>query len=317
MLLGGCAGASAPQNGASPNASTPPIAPGTLAVTDSKGAIEGVVLDSSIRPVGGADVSLSDAGTKAAALLTMRADAAGRFGFELLDPGTYRIAAGSHGFGNASVLAVVAAGQRTSSRLVLNEVASEEPYTLVLIESGIIACGAAAVVVRLVCLPTVTGPVFGKSRSAIFFPILKGHQAAVVEQDWANRQQVLSDWFMQDSTDDNVYDGPWLGDAVGTAILRKEFLPGVFASSFAKPAHAKPIAFPGPEQNFTFLIATYFDGSYQKEANSTVPACSSNPILGYCSGAGVALQYKFTDFVTVFMHQSPPVLAAYSAIPDH
>lgn len=313
-ITAGCSGPSAIEGDAKPD--DEPQAPGPVEVSQRHGGIEGSVVDTTLLPIANATVTLRESGGAGAVLSSTKTLEDGRFVFNLLDPGTYRVTATKRGFANTTQVAVVAAGEATIARLTLGDVPVEEPYVELMIQDGLISCAFAVVVVSGVCLPDQTEPVFGPYKVALFFPIPAGHQKAVSETDWPDRSQVFRNWYFHDETQDANFEGDWLGDAIGPAILRKEFTPGVVPSSFA-PFQTDGVPFPASEQNFTFLGITYYDGSYQEEINGTAsPVCEQNPIVGYCTGAGVALGVRFTHYVTVFVNQAPASVAAYSAVPD-
>lgn len=315
VLLGGCVGG-APE--ATPQATdAAPDIVGPAVVSETQGGIEGTVIDASLLPVPSVVVHLRESSGDAPALKNTSSGIDGRFIFELVDPGTYRVATSAIGFGNVTQLVVVVAGEATPVRLMLTELASDEPYVSLLILNGIFNCGVAAVAVSAVCLPTVTGAVLGPHKTALFFPIPIGHQAVVAETDWPNREQVMRNWYMNDEKDDNVYDGDCLGDAIGGAVLRKDFTPESAGTSYSTLC-PEVTPFPPSSQNFTLLVATFYDGAYQREIDSTArPACDANPVVGYCTGVGVIFEMKYTQYVTIFVNQRPEPLEAYSAVPDY
>jgi hypothetical protein len=315
VLMGGCVG-SAEDPLRPAGADERPIV-GPALVSDSQGGIEGTVIDASLMPLPYVEVALRESSGDAPALRTTNTGVDGRFIFELVEPATYRVTTSAPGFGNVTQLVVVVAGEAAKVRLLLTELPSDEPYVDLLIENGLFNCGIAAVAVSAVCLPTVTAAVLGPHKTALFFPIPVGHEAVVAETDWPNRDQVMRNWYMDDALDDNVYDGDCLGDAIGGAILRKEFTPETTATSYSTLCPTVT-PFPPAAQNFTLLVATFYDGAYQREIDSSArPVCDANPAIGYCTGVGVILEMKYTQYVTIFVNQRPEPLGSYSAVPDN
>ncbi|HEX9816065.1 MAG TPA: carboxypeptidase-like regulatory domain-containing protein [Candidatus Thermoplasmatota archaeon] len=315
VLLGGCLGGGS--NADPQQTQAEPEIVGPALVSDRQGGIEGTVIDASLLPVPNVLVHLRESSGDAPAFKNTTSGVDGRFIFELVDPGTYRVTSSAAGFGNVTQLVVVVVGEATAVRLVLAELASDEPYVSLLILNGIFNCGVAAVVVSAVCVPTVTSAVLGTHKTALFFPIPVGHQAVVAETDWQNREQVMRNWYMNDEKDDNVYDGDCLGDAIGGPVLRKDFTPDTTGTSYSTLC-PDVTPFPPSSQNFTLLVATFYDGAYQREIDSTArPACDANPVVGYCTGVGVILEMKYTQYVTIFVNQRPEPLEAYSAVPDY
>jgi hypothetical protein len=84
--------------------------------SSSLGAIKGVIVDEAIRPIAGANVTLSPSGAVA------RSDEAGVFVFNDLAPGTYFLSASVTGFGPVQSSADVVAGDAVSVRLQLQRV---------------------------------------------------------------------------------------------------------------------------------------------------------------------------------------------------
>lgn len=312
-VFSGCAGSGNPLG---ENVTREPRAPvGEALVSDTRGAIDGRVVDLSLLPVPNATVSLREPRPEGAELGATTTAEDGRFVFDLLEPGSYRVTAAKPGFANTTHLAGVVAGEATPIRLILGEVPSDEPFVSLQIQAGIISCGWAIVAASGVCLPYQTEPVFGPFKIELYWAFPVGHQAAVSESDWQPRSQVMRHFFFRDETQDRVTDGDWMGDAMGPAILRKEFQPGVIPSSFTSNfGEATP--FPPSEQNFTLLSITYYDGSYQQELQQLGgPACAYT-IVGYCTGVGVTFQQRYTQYLTIFVNQVPDAIEAYSAVPD-
>lgn len=315
ILLGGCLGGSTPAQPQGTESEAPIVGPAL--VSDSQGGIEGTVIDATLLPIPNVVVHLRESSGDAPALKNTTTALDGRFIFELVDPGTYRVSTSAPGFGNVTQLVVVVAGEAAKVRLVLTELPSDEPYVALLIQNGIFNCGVAVIAVSAVCLPTVTGAVLGPHKTALFFPVPVGHQAVVAETDWPNREQVMRNWYMNDEKDDNVYDGDCLGDAIGGAILRKDFTPDTTATSYSTLCPEVTV-FPPSSQNFTLLVATFYDGAYQREIDGTArPVCDANPAVGYCTGVGVIFEMRYTQYVTIFVNQRPEPLEAYSAVPDY
>ena len=119
VVLAGCSG-------------EPPAAAdgGTLGSLDSvevdlsstRGAIKGVVVDDAIRPLAGANLTLTPGGQ------TKASDANGVLVFEGLEPGVYFVAASLFGHAATQASVDVAAGEAESVRLLLAAVYTPQPY---------------------------------------------------------------------------------------------------------------------------------------------------------------------------------------------
>lgn len=122
-VLGGCLGF----GGSGTDAAAPaPVAAGDpVWFDDATGAIEGVVLDDSLMPLGGASVAIQ--GTS----IDVETEATGRFGFSYLPPGVAVVMVHKAGFGNASQAVDVQVGHVSRVVFTLENTASDRPYTLV------------------------------------------------------------------------------------------------------------------------------------------------------------------------------------------
>lgn len=309
-LLSGCIGGSA-QTAATP-ASQPEAQAPVIEVSSTEGAIEGIVVDPSILPVAGAHVQLLSA-TEETELSNATSGAGGEFGFSRLQPATYRVRSTAEGYSATTLLVQVRAGEVTRATVPLSDVPSLEPYVVLYIQTGILRCGYALVLYSDSCgIQQVMGP----SRLRIFYNVTAGHQAVVVETLWSQKDIYMDYWIyaqnMTRSTNTTKY-WDYVGDAIGTPILRKEFTPGQEPKRTQIRSDYR--AFPPTNWSFQLRVETYYDGAYQRDFNQTLyEACKY--ILGYCAGVGVALDFKFTQYVTAFIHAAPPAPRDYSAVPD-
>lgn len=126
-ILTGCVGADTTDDGA--------LAKQRADVTQDRGGIEGVITDTAIQPVGGANVTLIELDR------TVRSASDGSFAFSHLAPGTYTIVVQAPGFVSAQATAVVAAGRATPMDLVLAHLTSQDAYTQALEIAGFVECG--------------------------------------------------------------------------------------------------------------------------------------------------------------------------------
>lgn len=310
LLLAGCIGGSA-QEDATPVAG-PEVQVPVVEVTSTEGAIEGIVVDPSIIPVAGALVQLLSA-TQDLELYNVTSGGTGEFAFSKLEPATFRVRATAEGYSPSTLLVQVRAGEVTRVTLPVSDVPTAEPYVLLYIQTGILRCGYALILYSDSCG---IQQLMGASRLRILYNITEGHQAVVVETLWPQRDIFMDYWIyaqnMTRSTNTTKY-WDYVGDAIGTPILRKEFTPGQEPKRTQIRDDYR--AFPPTNQSFQLRVETYYDGAYQRDFNqSFYEACKY--ILGYCAGVGVALDFKFTQYVTAFIHAAPPVLQEYSAVPD-
>jgi hypothetical protein len=140
VVLSGCA-SKAPE-AAPPAADFKPL---DLQATSTTGVIRGVVVDSAIRPVVGAAVTLRDSTPKTA---TTQGD--GAFGFDGLQPGTYFLSIHKGGFLDVQQSADVVAGVADPAVVKVQLVPDASfvaPYAETYILDGFIECGVTTAVV--------------------------------------------------------------------------------------------------------------------------------------------------------------------------
>lgn len=131
LVLSGCSGAAEPAKAPT----SAPAAPAT--VTADTGGVEGLVVDDEAAPVSGAEVAQTQAN------LVTSTDAAGKFSFSDLAPGTYSLVAQRLGYESMARKVEVKAGEITEVTATLVPLAIVEPYTETLIFNGYIRFGNA------------------------------------------------------------------------------------------------------------------------------------------------------------------------------
>lgn len=309
LVLAGCAGPPATTDEAPLNDVTSP----QELVSETHGAVKGFVVNDELVPIANASVTVGRPGQADTRSDLTLSD--GTFRFGLLEPGVYTVDVEASGFSRVSSFADVRANEVAPMQFILSTAASQQPYVSLQIQQGMIACGFAGVIESFSCYASATAPVTGDDHFSILYTIPAEHRATIVETDWADRGQALHNWFWG-PYDETLLVQPWLGDAVGRPPLHKAFLPGERASSI-RPFPGEHASYPEPGTEFQLQVQTFYDGYAQGEANSTAGAvCAVSPRLGYCSGVGLALGFRFSQFVTTFVLDRPVDLSAYSALPD-
>lgn len=282
--------------------------PPRVDVTADTGGIAGLVTDDSLLPLVNATASLQ-VSRNTPVLVQEATGPDGRFAFSRIDPGTYVVTAAAEGYGAASTLVQVVAGEVHEVQLIPNELPSDDPYVDVFIQDGILRCGFSYVAFADTCT---VSEVMGSNQIALDFNISAGHQWLVDETYWDDSSVTMDhDFFVRDQGEEPR--GTIVGRGYGLPVLRTEFWPG-------KEYQATPVAdvnvFPATDEEFTFRIETYYDGQYQQEINDAAPAACAYMLLGYCTGLGVTFEMQFTEYVSVFMNGAPKDAEKYSAVPD-
>lgn len=284
----------------------------------SQGAIEGVVVDDSLAPIGNATVSIT--GSTIIDNRTTVTSESGRFVFSLLDPGTYKLLATGVGYSTGLGFSLVSAGEATRVTISLSERPGKAAYSELRIHKAQLACSIAFVYASAGCGGSYTAAVWGSDTVNDWHQIPAGHKAITFETSWSQSSHSLGQqlvWsthniaFAANQTDTTFY---YIGDGAGHPPLQKVLVSGQLASSYANKER-----YPVPESvdGFWLQAQTYFLGDMQTEINQTAPsAVCANAFLGYCSGVGATIQEVVTHYITVFYNAAPENLDLYTAIPD-
>lgn len=138
LFLSGCTGSDG--SGESKDSNQPPGPAPEPKPTAGFGSIAGNVTDDEEVPVSNVDVGL--VGTNVLA----KSDAAGRFTFNGIEPGTYQVLAQKFGYEQASKTIIVTAGNITDVKLEMKYIPiPKDPVPVTEIKDGYIACAWASV----------------------------------------------------------------------------------------------------------------------------------------------------------------------------
>lgn len=288
--------------------STAPSAP-QVEVSGDFGAIQGLVVDSSYVPVPGANVTLTRVGSDDASRMIVT-NVEGQFAFSGLRPGTFEVAVEAGLFAPGRALVQVEAASVREVVVTLSEVAAAVPYVEFFVEPGIVGCGFGAVVIGGECGDE---PVTTANRNRFAFEVPEGHQAIVSEVDWERTSDAVSVRYGLKENVSEGGNGELIGLIIDTPVLRGEFYPG----QPGPPGFAgeTPVPVPDSERAFVLFLSTAYVGAYQEEFNETLgPVCDA--LIGSCYGVGVAPDFRFTHYVTVFVNDKPADLAFYTGVPD-
>lgn len=287
------------------------LAPGHIAsLGGAGGGIEGTVLEDSLLPIANATVRLENPDRKAVVVATVVTGLDGVFGFYEVAPGTYRVTASAPGFGDAGTIAAIRMGEITTLRLILANTPDQSPFLELFIRRGYIPCGVSWIITSGGGSCPVTG---GQPAITFRFDVPAGHRVIVTETTWRDPTIAMDvTYSILASADDR---GRFIGGTIGHPPIRHELYPG--AEPFGRAARSPDAPRNIPNSSEPFILETYgfYDGHYQQQINATgYPVCRY--FLGYCTGVGVGFDFRFTLFVSIFVHAPPDDIGHYTAIPD-
>lgn len=104
-------------------------------VTERLGGLEGVVTDTAVQPVVGANVTLVETNQ------TTQTASDGSYAFSRVPPGEYTVRFETSGFVSARETATVQAGQAAVLDMILTRLSLQEPFTQQLEMTGFVECG--------------------------------------------------------------------------------------------------------------------------------------------------------------------------------
>lgn len=310
LLLAGCVGAPSDVSSPTPTDVDEP----SLDVSDTQGAIGGVVLDDSLKPLADAAVTLSRPSSPQQILASRTTDMNGTFLFSLLDPGAYLLSAAAEGRTPRTAVAEVIAEEIATVRISLTETPGVEPYVVLTVQNGIIHCVASALVwpgepyADAVC---------GESTYIQSYPVPDGWQALVGETNWNSIGDSMLTWYIhQNETTGAAGLIAGLAEGIGQAPVRVVLLPGVLGPEASRAAPAGSVWVASPETGFTLEVRNYYTGILQEELNQTFSA-QCYGLFGFtCFGVGASAEFRYGQYITAFINGRPSDLDAYSALPD-
>lgn len=309
LPLAGCAGGGA-------DASLEDVAP-PAQFDDGTGGISGLVTDDEYAPIAGAEVGLVGQ-----AAFQTATDPFGGFSLSHVPPGSYKIVAQRLGFEPVAREVVVQAGALVEVRFVLTPVGVPVPRTELKLFNGYISCSIAYA--RSVFTSTCPGT--AQATESIHEIMPKGKtwpatfQGVLVEADWKNGDDNLA----FDFNDRNIgYYGVYYRTRDQSPLrFLLERCGNYMATNFGRAA--MPCTDEQVEASHMHL-ETYYAGRYQKETHAGDPVCRENltipvyPLPGYqagCYGVGVALELRWSNYVSVFHLAIPEDVEKYSGRPD-
>ena len=309
ITLAGCSGTAAD---VVPTETGSAFVPGE--VTDSTGAVEGVVVDTALQPLENATVQLLQANKEGSVVQETLSTVGGAFAFSLVSPGDYRVRAALEGFGFASRLVSIEAGTSSKVQLTLDETASTDPYLMTFIKSGYLSCSVAAVF-----FPTQNRCPGDEANgnSSIRFDVPEGFAFLVSESQWDAPGEELSQYFYARYRNETSGDNETRSvlDLWGPSILRSTFRPGELKAAVNPQTGALIVNAPVPTGAFNLTVTSYYAGRYADELDQTAnPLC--RPIYSRCAGVGATAGLRYQQFVSIFIFGVPEDVENYSAIPE-
>lgn len=295
IVLSGCSGSGGDE-----------ARPQALGLAAGLAGISGVVVDTELLPISEASALLGDS-------LVALTDENGFFQIDNVSVGTHRLVIEKRGYTYIEREVEFSEGVVLRETFILERLASDVPYLSVMIQQGLLNCGWALVIHSAFCGGNSVQPVFGPFRAELRFLMPEGHKLTIAETHWDQTDQTMHNWYRDHTNGNGTGQARFITDEIGQPPLRRVFEPGVLYPAFYSAPSVEHIPF--PEAVFPFHVATFYDGSFQREANQTAYAVCENGILGYCSGVGVAVQFRYSQYVSVFVNGIPPSAHEFTAVP--
>ena len=283
-LLAGCA-----DGGSSDPQASDPAAFDDVVVTDTTGAIRGVVVNEAIVPIAGALISLND-GKNATS------DDEGAFVFSNLDPGTYFLTARKLGYVDVQVSVDVVAGDKqppvTKIQLALDPKAAK-PFVQAYVFEGFIQCSGTFVAVSFAACSVVDIVQEGITQDnfGVVYPMDGKPTWMQTEMTWDSTQALGGEMTVQYSWDCGSENGGFLCDhGVGGAS------PLVLTANQTQIDEINE-----GDYNGTGLFVRSFNQGL-KETDPDVPGYGNAP----GGGLGLTVNQRFTYYSHFFYGYQPP-----------
>lgn len=268
--------------------------------TETTGAIEGFVLDSSLAVVAGANVALSPGSGTSAPIANKTTGDDGRFVFSLLEPGAYRVTADHQGFFLKAQLVQALAGESTSVQLMLADRPTQQPYIELLILSGISSCSVP------LFLDIAAVPCAFQVKDTFSVNITESWRYGIWEMGWVKTAQ-----FMMMMVDTNTFcfdTDKCYGVSVHEHPLKMLAEPGTLMQ---EGGYYEAY----PEGEFVVNFIGLYGGMFAREFNDLVGPDHPCP-QDNCYGTGVGVEERFTMYLSIFHHQAPSNPDSYTVVPD-
>lgn len=306
FVLSGCA-----SSGSSNSSSTDPAK--SLEGIDAKvsattGAIKGVVVDSAITPIAGAKVgiSLPGGGNK-----TVLADKQGRFVFNELNPGTYFLTGSAPLYKSAQTSVEVKAGEPTVTKIQLQPMFSQKPYSVPMKQKGFFECSQG----------NLYGAVYVSS-NCVFDPARRAGVTGAPTQPMDNITSQNREWHSDvgPGWQVQVFEMTWEPSAQGTSprlkmVVSTDKATRNGAHAFASVMSANPMRFE-LDVNVTHPTAASVEPvrvppegmTRMSYFVSAAPSADSvcDPVGLWCMPPGIAVNQEFQVFLTQFYYGVPP-----------
>jgi hypothetical protein len=278
--------------------------------------IKGAVVSDEIFPVVGANVSIEGGPS------TMTEEG-GRFAFEGIEPGQYRLSVAADGYEPATQEVSASPGEVVEVLLTVLGLAGESPYASTIVFEGFAACTFSAVYSAGSTSAYGVPCPFGETLIGTVVNVSDGWRAGVHEVAWESDEEMIAASSLTDGCQTGGPDGPdpcpYLG--WGPSPLRIFARPNdaEYAAKFAIDGEAT-----WPEGTHDSHVFTSYSGFFRSEVNQTAyPVCVviNNQFnvpehWGCPFGIGYSTGLRFTIYHTTFYHDEPLELERFTAIPD-
>lgn len=271
-----------------------------LVATETTGILRGIVVDSAIRPLSGARITIQRPGADA---LHNVSNAAGNWGFDDLEPGTYAVTGTLDLHVPTQTIAYVRAGDHAPVlvRLLLEADVAAQPYVAAVKMQGFMECGVRGGTGGASCQTLNAAGNITSSRSSIRFPVENGPLWIQGEMVWKPGQPLADQmgfYFVQyeQNAANNHYMGIYPLNMGKSPLLLAVDTEGVGHCATCVEAPLNMTA-------WAELQVTGMAG----EMSSTTPPPTCSPTGSPClTGVGVVVNQQFDIFLHIFYRTTPP-----------
>jgi hypothetical protein len=249
-------------------------------------------------------------------------DAEGGFVFDAVPVGTYRVTANVAGYYPREVQANVVEGEPVRLQILVAPRPSREPYVAVSSWNGFNPCGFAFIVTPAnICDERITNVTSGgPPRTGRNYTIPDGFAAVVGETEWKGSDEASAYYYnrsqeRKNKNESNSLFSSVLDVAQGRNPLRVFLIPGQQRENSTQGVLAAYYGKVSEGGAFELRYALWWNGYYGDQFQALNAVCNQFAVPK-CTGVGATINFRFTQWMSIFMYDRPGDIKSYSVISD-